>query len=52
MKKKLGKSKYSEKKARGNQMYGPGCCAHTITSAQITAAKDAARKAGITRNWE
>lgn len=22
-------SKYASKLARGNQMYGPGCCAHT-----------------------
>jgi hypothetical protein len=23
-----GKSKYAAKLASGNQMYGPGCCAH------------------------
>ena len=24
------KSKYARKRATGNQMYGPGCCAHKI----------------------
>lgn len=24
-----GKSKYAKKVAAGNQMYGPGCCAHS-----------------------
>lgn len=24
------KSKYAQKKARGNQMYGPGCCGHHL----------------------
>lgn len=28
------KSKYAEKKARGNMMYGPGCCAHSLTPEQ------------------
>ena len=26
------RSRYAEKVARGNQMYGPGCCAHSRTS--------------------
>ncbi len=25
-----GTSKYAQKVRAGNQMYGPGCCAHTI----------------------
>lgn len=29
------KSAYAEKKARGNQMYGPGCCAHRISLTQL-----------------
>lgn len=32
-------SKYAKKVAEGNQMYGPGCCAHKVTPAQIAAAK-------------
>jgi len=24
------RSRYAEKQARGQQMYGPGCCAHRI----------------------
>lgn len=24
------RSRYAAKVARGNQMYGPGCCAHTL----------------------
>ena len=27
-----GRSRYAEKRAAGNQMYGPGCCAHTRKS--------------------
>lgn len=46
------KSSYAMKKSRGNMMYGPGCCAHTITAAQIQAAKEEARKNGHYRgNW-
>lgn len=26
-----GNSEYAKKVARGNQMYGPGCCAHKLT---------------------
>ena len=26
--KPVGKSKYAKKVRSGNQMYGPGCCAH------------------------
>ena len=28
------KSKYARKRAAGNQMYGPGCCAHKIRTSQ------------------
>lgn len=31
------RSKYAEKKARGNMMYGPGCCAHSLTTEQMRA---------------
>lgn len=34
-----GQSRYKEKQMRGEQMYGPGCCAHKLTAAQIDAAK-------------
>ena len=37
---------YAAKQARGNQMYGPGCCAHKITSHQVQAAKEKAYKRG------
>ena len=40
------KSRYAEKRERNEQMYGPGCCAHTVTVAQIEAAKEAARRRG------
>lgn len=26
----MQKTRYSEKRSRGNQMYGPGCCGHTL----------------------
>lgn len=45
-------SKYAKKKRRDKMMYGPGCCAHSVTAAQIQAAKDAARKAGTVRGWD
>lgn len=28
--KQPGPSKYEAKRRRGDQMYGPGCCAHTV----------------------
>ena len=34
-----GKSKYSRKVKAGQQMYGPGCCAHKIPPERIAAAK-------------
>lgn len=37
------KSKYAAKKEAGNQMYGPGCCAHTVTASQIAQARARAR---------
>lgn len=40
------KSKYAEKRDRGDQMYGPGCCAHKVTLSQVNAAKDAAKASG------
>lgn len=44
------KSKYAEKRERNNMMYGPGCCAHTVTPAQIQEAKRIARYEGrVTR---
>lgn len=40
------KSKYAKKLMGGNQMYGPGCCAHTVTQAQINKRKEEARRNG------
>jgi hypothetical protein len=28
--KEPGPSRYEKKRRAGNQMYGPGCCAHTV----------------------
>lgn len=39
-------SHYAKKRASGNMMYGPGCCAHTVTQSQIEAAKKRARERG------
>lgn len=39
-------SKYAKKRASGRQMYGPGCCTHKVTSAQVERAAEAARQAG------
>lgn len=46
-----GKSKYSRKVKAGQQMYGPGCCAHKISPEKIAAAK---RGANLSRgnNYE
>ena len=41
-----GKSHYAAKRDRGDMMYGPGCCAHKVTSQQIAAAKQKAREEG------
>ena len=38
------KSRYAEKRAKGNMMYGPGCCGHTITPERIEKAKETARR--------
>ncbi len=46
----MNKSKYGEKLRNGNMMYGPGCCAHTVTHSQIEKAKEEARKRGHFRN--
>lgn len=40
------KSKYAQKRDGGQQMYGPGCCAHKIMDSQIATAKDRARRNG------
>lgn len=37
------KSRYAEKKDSGKQMYGPGCCGHSITAGAIEKVKQAAR---------
>lgn len=34
-----GKSKYAQKVRSGNQMYGPGCCAHKISRERVLVAK-------------
>jgi hypothetical protein len=41
-----GNSPYAKKVQRGEQMYGPGCCAHKVTDAQIAAARKRAREEG------
>jgi hypothetical protein len=41
-----GESRYAKKVAAGNQMYGPGCCAHRITDAQMAARRNEARIRG------
>ena len=40
------KSKYREKVEAGNQMYGPGCCAHKVPPAQIERRKQEAAARG------
>lgn len=40
------KSKYAEKRESGRMMYGPGCCAHKVTNAQVSASIERARKRG------
>lgn len=40
------KSKYATKKERGNMMYGPGCCAHGISQAQMDRTRENARLSG------
>ena len=42
-----GKSRYADKQRRGEQMYGPGCCAHGITSEQMAATRRRARESGL-----
>ena len=32
-----GSSDYAKKVARGEQMYGPGCCAHKLTEERMEA---------------
>lgn len=31
------KSRYAEKRQSGRMMYGPGCCGHSVTPAQLMA---------------
>lgn len=46
------KSKYAAKKESGRQMYGPGCCAHSVTASQVAAARAKAKLSDphLTRN--
>ena len=38
-------SKYAQKRSRPeSMMYGPGCCAHAVTAAQVERAKTEARR--------
>lgn len=39
-------SKYAKKVSSGHQMYGPGCCAHTVSNSQIAKRKEEARARG------
>lgn len=39
------KSKYARKRASGRQMYGPGCCAHSVTNEQVERRRREADKA-------
>lgn len=41
-----GRSSYGQKRASGNMMYGPGCCAHKVTPERIAAAKREAHERG------
>lgn len=40
------RSKYAEKRDRGMQMYGPGCCGHKLTLAQLDAHRLRIKKEG------
>jgi hypothetical protein len=44
MKRRAGKSAYAAKVARGQQMYGPGCCAHKVSHERVQAAIREARR--------
>jgi hypothetical protein len=44
-----GRSRYMEKVDAGKQMYGPGCCAHTVTGEAVRKAKEEARHNGTYR---
>ena len=37
---------YAAKRESGNMMYGPGCCAHSVTQAQMNAARAQAAARG------
>lgn len=39
-----GKSRYADKVKKGEQMYGPGCCAHRISNEQLAAVRRRARE--------
>ena len=51
MSEQRAKSKYAQKVASKKQVYGPGCCAHTISEAQVAAAKREAVRSGHVRQW-
>ena len=40
------KSQYAAKRESGQQMYGPGCCAHKVTPAEIERARQRAQERG------
>lgn len=48
-----GKSRYADKVKSSEQMYGPKCCAHSVSSEQVAAAKRRARESGhfLTGMW-
>lgn len=39
-----GSSPYAQKVAAGNQMYGPGCCAHKLTQERMEAIRRRAKE--------
>jgi hypothetical protein len=42
-------SKYAKKRTSNKMMYGPGCCAHTVTDTDVRRAKEEARRNGTYR---
>ena len=45
-----GKSKYAAKVQAGNQMYGPGCCAHTVPESRLRDRREELNRIGWFRN--
>jgi hypothetical protein len=37
-------SRYGQKRASGKMMYGPGCCAHSISAEQVRKARERAHE--------